>query len=174
MDAFAVAIACSVSLRRVSHRHVFRLAFHFGLFQALMPLLGWSVGKLASGFIRDWDHWIAFALLVTVGSKAVYEALHGGEDPGDADANDPTTGLSLVVLSIATSIDALAVGVSLAMIGVQILEPAAIIGVITAAVTAVGMLIGARLGERFGSRMEIVGGIVLILIGFEILLSHVR
>lgn len=169
MDAFAVAVACSLALERVSVRQTARLAFHFGLFQALMPLIGWSVGVSVGGYIEHWSHWLAFGLLAAIGGKAIYEAVYGIEE--ELHPSDPTRGWSLVAFSLATSIDALAAGVTLAMVKVRILYPAAVIGVITAGLTAIGMILGTRLGERFGQRMEVVGGLVLIGIGVKILFS---
>lgn len=170
MDAFAVAVACSLVLRQVSARQTFRMGFHFGLFQAMMPVIGWLAGQGAHKYIEKWDHWVAFILLSFVGGKAIYEAFQGEDD--NAEASDPTRGMSLVIFSVATSIDALAVGLSLAMMRVEILYPAAVIGVITAAITSMGMILGTRIGERFGSRMEIIGGLVLIGIGVKMLCSH--
>jgi len=170
MDAFAVALASSVVLGQLTHRRVFRLAFHFGLFQALMPALGWLTGSLVSGYITGLDHWVAFVLLALVGGRMV----RGGLQQGDAgrERTDPTRGWDLVLLSVATSIDALAVGLSLALLGTPIVVPAVTIGVITAAVTAVGMLLGQKVGERWGPRVEVVGGLVLIAIGLKIVAQH--
>lgn len=171
MDAFAVALATSVSLGVVTRRQVFRFAFHFGLFQAMMPTLGWLAGRVINPYIQSWDHWVAFGLLSLVGGKAIYEALWGDED--GPDKSDPTRGWTLVALSVATSIDAFAVGLTFAMLRVAIWYPAAVIGIVTAALTTVGMLLGGRLGSRFGQRMEIAGGLVLIGIGVKILIEHV-
>ncbi len=170
MDAFAVAVATSVVLREVSARHVFRFAFHFGLFQAMMPLLGWCAGQYLEAYIVTWDHWVAFGLLALVGGRTIVAAVRGGEE--EVKSGDPTRGTSLVLLSIATSIDALAVGISFAVIQVQIWQAIAIIGLITAALTAVGMIFGQRLGARYGRGIEIVGGLVLIGIGLKILVQH--
>ena len=174
MDALAVAVATSVILRRVSGRQVFRLAFHFGLFQAMMPVIGWAAGSLASAYIRDYDHWIAFGLLTYVGGRAVYEALFGGEEGGGeaGSRSDPTRGWSLVVLSVATSIDALAVGVTFAMLGVAVWYPALVIGLVAGTLTLLGMQFGARLGRRLGKGMEVLGGLVLLGIGLKILVEH--
>lgn len=169
MDAFAVATATSLSLQQVSRRQVFRFGFHFGLFQALMPICGWFAGQAAHAHIRAWDHWVAFGLLVLVGAKAIIDVLLGGEDR--TLQHDPTRGLSLVVFSIAVSIDAFAVGLSLAMVRISIWQPALVIGVVTSALTTVGMLIGHRIGARFGRGAAILGGVVLILIGVRILLA---
>jgi len=170
MDAFAVSIASSVIIGKVSRRQVFRLAFHFGLFQAMMPVLGWLAGRSVQEYIQHWDHWAAFGLLLFIGVKAIYSALKNDE-AGNNNA-DPSRGLSLVVLSVATSIDALAVGLSFAMLRVNIWYPSAIIGVVTAGLSVVGVLLGGRLGLRFGRKMEILGGAVLIVIGVKILLEH--
>ncbi len=169
LDAVAVAIGTSVALRTVSGRQVFRLGFHFGLFQALMPLLGWSAGRSVSQFIAGWDHWVAFALLSFVGVKAIHAALFGG--PERAVRADPTRGLNLVLLSLATSLDALAVGLSLAVLHVEIWYAAAIIGLTTAALTTAAMLLGARLGTLVGRRLEVLGGVILIAIGAKILVQ---
>jgi len=170
MDALAVALAAKVTLRTVSPRQVFRLAFHFGLFQAGMPVLGWLAGRGVSGLIQTWDHWVAFALLSAIGGKAIYTAARGG--PEAQARADPTRGLRLVVLSLATSIDALAVGLTFAFLQVRIWQPAVVIGLITAALTTIGMLTGSRLGTRFGRSMEFVGGSVLICVGAKILVQH--
>lgn len=171
IDAFAVALAVSATLRTVSPRHVFRLAFHFGLFQAVMPILGWAGGRTIGRFVADWDHWVAFGLLAAVGGKAIYEALR--RPAWHTPRTDPTRGLSLVTLSVATSIDAFAVGITLAMLQVSIWYPAAVIGCVAAALTCVGLRLGARLGAAFGRWMEIGGGLILIGIGVKIVMEHV-
>lgn len=171
MDAFAVAIACSLFLCHVSFRQVFRLGFHFGLFQAVMPVLGWLAGRSVSEYVSAWDHWIAFGLLSLIGVKAIREACKK-EDENAPPKGDPTKGMSLIMLSLATSIDALAVGVSLAAVNVSIYQPAVFIGFITACFTAVGIIYGCRIGSRFGKRVEIAGGIILIAIGTKILIEH--
>jgi len=169
LDAFAVATASSVMLKKVSARQTFRLSFHFGLFQWLMPVIGWSAGVSVQRWVQAWDHWVAFGLLALVGAKAVRAALtDGGEDI----RQDPTRGLSLVMLSVATSVDALAVGLSFAMLRVTIWYPAAVIGVVACVMTLIGIRLGSRLGARFGKRVEILGGIVLIAIGVKIVVDH--
>jgi putative Mn2+ efflux pump MntP len=170
MDAFAVAIVTGLMLETMTGRHVFRLAFHFGLFQALMPVAGWLAGRAVYRYIAAVDHWIAFALLAWVGGQMVWGALRGGDEP--AVARDPTSGWSLVVLSVATSIDALAVGLSLAMVGTTIAVPALVIGLVAAAFTTVGMLLGRRIGALWGSRVELLGGAILLAIGVKILIEH--
>jgi putative Mn2+ efflux pump MntP len=169
MDAFAVALGTGTVLARLTGRHIFRLGFHFGLFQALMPVIGWLAGQTVVRFVSAWDHWIAFGLLALIGARMIREAL-GGEEKDDD--RDPTRGISLVLLSIATSVDALAVGFSLSVIGVSIWFPALIIGLVAGALTVAGMLVGYRIGDRWGPRVEILGGFVLIAIGTRILYEH--
>jgi putative Mn2+ efflux pump MntP len=170
MDAFAVAVVAGLSLQPLTRRHVFRLAFHFGLFQALMPVIGWFAGSAVHDRIAEYDHWIALALLGLVGGKMVVGAFRPDDAP--ASPKDQTSGWTLVMLSVATSIDALAIGLSLAMIGSDIVLPAAVIGVVAAAFTAAGMLLGRRLGGLWGKRVEVVGGLVLVGIGVKIVLEH--
>jgi putative Mn2+ efflux pump MntP len=171
MDCFAVAVGASVALRRTTARQTLRLAFHFGLFQFLMPVLGWLAGLTVAGPLGMLDHWIAFGLLAFIGGKAVWTALRG-ESEG-VRAADPTRGATLLMLSVATSIDALGVGFSFAMLGVRVWGPSVVIGLVSGAVTAIGMEVGSRLGERFGRRVEVLGGLILIAIGIKILLQHV-
>jgi manganese efflux pump family protein len=171
MDAFAVAIVTGLTLNPMTPRHVFRLAFHFGLFQALMPVLGWFAGRAVHQYIEAFDHWIALGLLAFVGGKMLWESFH--DDGGDGKtASDPTAGWSLVVLSVATSIDALAVGLTLAMIGSPIVLPAIVIGIVAAAFTTVGMALGRRIGSTWGKRVEVLGGLILIGIGTKIVIEH--
>jgi len=170
MDATAVAIATSIMLGHVNGRQVFRFAFHFGLFQAAMPVVGWLAGRGLQAYIESWDHWLAFVLLALIGGKAIVDVFRRDQD--GAKVPDPTRGLSLIVLSVATSIDALAVGLSLALLQVTIWYPAAVIGVVTAGLTVCGMLLGSRVGQRFGLRVRVIGGVILIGIGLKILLGH--
>jgi manganese efflux pump family protein len=166
-DAFAVSIVAGLTLKNVTPRHVFRLAFHFGLFQFLMPILGWCVGDFLAGQIQAYDHWVAFALLCYVGGKMFWEA-RGHKEVEDS--IDPTRGMRLVTLSVATSIDALAVGLSMAFMGVSVWIPSVVIGLVTATLTSLGIFFGSRIGSRWGQWAEIGGGVVLILIGFKVLL----
>ena len=169
MDAFAVSIAVGLRLQRVTPRHTFRVAFHFGLFQFLMPLVGWSLGRQLSLYFSQYNHWAALALLSCIVCKMLWEARAQRESKSTA---DPTRGWTLVTLSLATSMDALAVGVSMALLGVPVWLPSAVIGVITAALSAVGIAFGGTLGSRWQRWAELAGGVVLILIGLEIFLSH--
>ena len=172
MDAFAVSVCKGLGMKRLNMRQAFVIALFFGGFQALMPVIGWALGSLAAVYIRSFDHWVAFALLSVVGGKAVWEALRGGED-GESRGGDPTRGMSLVVLSLATSMDAMAVGLSFAMLGINVFYPALVIGVIAGCLTLFGMVFGGWLGARFGRVMEVLGGLVLIGIGLKILVDHV-
>jgi putative Mn2+ efflux pump MntP len=171
-DAFAVAVAKGLHLRRLTVRDVGGLAAGFGLFQALMPLAGWLLGRSFADYITEIDHWIAFGLLLLIGAKMIHEALSSHDDDDDAEDFDGIGVRELLVLSVATSIDALAVGISFAFLEVSILPAVALIGVITAVVTVIGVAIGRRAGGRFGRPAEIAGGVILILIGTRILLQH--
>lgn len=170
MDAFAVSIAAGLTVAPVTHRHVFRLAFHFGLFQFLMPILGWLLGTQLAGYAAAYDHWAAFVLLSFVGGKMLWESYD--HDAAESAPADPTRGATLVTLSVATSIDALAVGLSMAFLQVSVWFPAVVIGLVAAGLTAVGILFGSRLGARMGRWAEAIGGSVLLLIGSRILVSH--
>jgi putative Mn2+ efflux pump MntP len=170
MDAFAVSIASSISLKKVSPRQVFRFAFHFGFFQAMMPIIGWFAGSTFEKFISSWDHWVAFFLLLFVGIKNIIESLKS--DGTDLTRCDPTRGWSLVILAVATSIDALAVGLSFAVLEVSIWVPVLVIGLITGFLSMIGMIFGNRIGAKFGERVGIFGGIILIAIGIKILIQH--
>jgi putative Mn2+ efflux pump MntP len=167
MDALAVAIAAGIVLGKVSGRQTFRLAWHFGLFQFLMPVTGWLAGLSVERYLFGQSHWLAFGLLSVIGGKMIYEALKGSG--AERAVSDPTRGISLVVLSLATSMDALAAGLSLGVLRVRIWYPAVVIGIVACLLTAVGMHLGAPLGNRLGRKMEILGGLVLIGIGFKIL-----
>jgi putative Mn2+ efflux pump MntP len=171
MDAFAVALVTGLSLRPLRASQLLRMSLAFGLFQAGMPVLGWFAGKAVHGYISAVDHWIAFGLLAIVGGKMVYEAIRGDDDQ-ESNAGDSTRGMALIILAIATSIDALAVGLSLSMIGQPIAFPALVIGLVCAGFTATGMLLGRRIGAAWGPRVNIFGGLILIGIGVKILVEH--
>jgi len=171
MDAFAVAIVTGLTVKPLTRRHVFRLAFHFGLFQFFMPIIGWAAGTAIQKHIADFDHWVAFGLLSFIGGKMIWGSLSGDSRNSDS-RNDPTSGWQLIVLSIATSIDALAVGLSLGLIGSAIIKPAVIIGMVAAGFTAIGMALGRQIGSVWGKRVEIAGGLILIAIGIKIVIDH--
>jgi putative Mn2+ efflux pump MntP len=172
MDAFAVSVAAGVSLHKVSLRHTLRLAWHFGFFQCMMPVIGWSAGLSIRLIIEQYDHWVAFLLLLFVGGNMIREAVQ--HKTIKVQKNDPTKGMTLVMLSIATSIDALAVGLSFSMLKISIWGPALVIGIIAALCTGVGIRIGKKFGasSHVSSYADAVGGIVLIGIGIKILHQH--
>ena len=172
MDAFAVAIATGVRLKRVSLRQFFRLSFHFGLFQSMMPVIGWAAGLTVRESLERYDHWIAFGLLTFVGVNMIREAFKMEEDAREK--HDPTRGLTLVMLSVATSIDALAVGLTISMLQVAIWLPALIIGLVAGAFTVVGLHLGKSVGaaERLSPVAEVLGGVVLLAIGLKVLIEH--
>lgn len=167
-DAFTVGAA--LGLRYRSARQTFRLAFHFGLFQALMPLLGALVGTLLLRWVEPWDHWVAFLLLTALGVRMISAGLGGAED--EAEARDLTRGFSLIGFSLAVSIDALAAGLALPAAEVPILPAVVLIGVVTGLATLVAIRLAGSIARRVGSRAEVVAGVVLILIGARIVLSH--
>jgi putative Mn2+ efflux pump MntP len=169
MDAFAVSITSGLGMERFRLRSALRIALFFGGFQALMPIIGYFAGLTIRSLISSFDHWIAFGLLLFVGARMIYESMSAHEDEPRMNTEDIST---LLMLAIATSIDALAVGLSLSFLEVDIASSAAIIGVVTFALSFLGVLIGRRAGRALGSRVEIIGGLILIGIGFKILLSH--
>lgn len=177
MDATAVGAAVGAGLRTVTGHHLFRLSFHFGLFQALMPVLGWLAGSEAEQWLAPYDHWIAFFILGAIGGKGLAGAWTEWKS-GTMNTDtarwqaDPTRGISLIALSLATSLDAFAVGVTFGIIGLNVLFPALIIGIITGSLTLGGMLTGRWLGRRFGLATQVFGGFILILIGVKILVDH--
>ena len=172
MDAFAVSIATGVNLKNVDSRQMFRLSWHFGLFQALMPIIGWSAGLSIRHYIEHYAHWIAFGLLAFVGAHMIKEAFQN--DKAEKPVKDYTKGMTLVMLSVATSIDALAVGFGLSMLKISIWIPALIIGIVAGTFTLIGMRIGERIGaaKRLSLYAETIGGVVLISIGLNILYDH--
>ena len=174
MDAFAVAIATGVSLKRVSFRQTFRLSWHFGLFQAMMPIIGWGFGASVQRFMAAYAHWVAFFLVALVGSNMLREAILADEDEEEEikrPRKDATRGMTLVMLSVATSIDALAVGLSMSMLQVSIVTPAIVIGIVAGLFTIAGLHLGKRVARLtwLSTWAEIVGGLVLWLIGLNIL-----
>lgn len=171
MDAFAVAIATGVALRQVSIRQTFRLSWHFGLFQAMMPVIGWGLGSSIQSYVEAYAHWVAFILLALVGSNMLKAVILTDDDEEPIPRKDATRGLTLVVLSVATSIDALAVGLSMSMLHVSIAYPAIIIGIVAGLFTIAGLHLGKRVARlaRLSNWAEALGGLVLWLIGLNIL-----
>jgi len=172
MDAFAVAIATGVSLKQVSLRQTFRLSWHFGLFQAMMPIIGWALGASIQDYVAAYAHWVAFIMLALVGSNMLREAILTDDDEDETVAvKDSTKGMTMVMLSVATSIDALAVGLSMSMLQVSIAYPALIIGIVAGLFTIAGLHLGKRVARLtwLSTWAEILGGLVLWMIGLNIL-----
>lgn len=173
MDAFAVSVCKGLGMKRINFKVAVVLALFFGGFQALMPVIGWALGSQFLWLISPIDHWIAFILLAIIGGKMLWEAFHDDEDDsGDSsDANVIDLG-EYLMLAIATSIDALAMGISFAALSVNIVAAASFIGVITFVLTLAGVAVGHFFGARYEKPATIVGGVVLILIGLKVLLEH--
>jgi len=169
MDAFAVSISCGFTVPSPKRWNALKIAAFFGAFQAVMPVIGWSIGRFFSIYIETFDHWIAFILLSFIGIRMIYNAIMADECETVVDPTDIKT---LLMLSIATSIDALAVGVTFAFLQIRIITPVLIIGIITFFISSIGLLIGHKLGCYFEKRVEIFGGLVLIGIGLKILIEH--
>ena len=170
MDAMAVSISAGIASNKPKISNVIKLALFFGFFQFLMPVIGYYLGRTVSEYIERFDHWVAFALLVFIGAKMLIEAIKNKDD--DSPAGDPYKTKTLFIMAIATSIDALAVGVSFALTNVHIFSSAAVIGVVTFMLSALGVFIGRKVGSLFSKRAEILGGIILIGIGAKILIEH--
>lgn len=169
-DCFAVALSTSISRSYLSSLQQFRVSLSFGVFQALMAFIGWLAGRTIVDFISEYDHWLAFGLLALVGGRMIWESLKHDSHHRKWDI---TKGFPLLLLSIATSIDALAVGLSYAFVEVNITLAASIIGIVALIVTAIGLTLGKKVGNIIGLRAEMIGGIILIGIGLRILLEHV-
>ena len=170
-DCFAVALSGSISMRTLSLLQVFRASLTFGIFQALMPFLGWLAGRTVVDLVAGYDHWVAFVLLAVIGSRMIWESLRSKD--GRAAGTDITKGIVLLTLAVATSIDALAVGLSLAFLEVNIVLASSTIGVVAFVATAIGFLLGRKAGRLIGRRAEAIGGVILIGIGLRILLAHI-
>lgn len=168
MDAFAVAICKGLSVKKVQAKHVLTVGVYFGGFQALMPLIGFLLGFKFESFITSIDHWIAFVLLAIIGGNMIKEAMSKEED----EVNDSFSFRTMLPLAVATSIDALAVGISFAFLGVDIIEAAILIGITTFVLSGIGVFVGNIFGSKYKSKAELAGGIVLILIGLKILFEH--
>lgn len=167
MDAFAVSICKGLSVQKLKPKHMLLVGVYFGGFQALMPLLGYLLGKQFEWLITSVDHWIAFGLLVLIGANMIKEAFDKSDE-----VNDSFSVKSMLLLAVATSIDALAVGVTFAFLDVQIVPAIAIIGTTTFVLSVIGIKVGNVFGAKFKSKAELAGGIVLVLMGIKILLEH--
>ncbi len=170
-DAFSVSVCKGLNMRKLNLKHAYVIALFFGVFQAVMPLLGYLLGTGFSEYIEKYDHWIAFVLLAFIGGKMAIEAIR--EKDGEAEEKTDTLSIGeLTILAVATSIDALAVGITFAFLKVNILPSVLLIGVTTFALSLGGVLLGNRFGAKYKSKAEIAGGVILILIGLKILLEH--
>lgn len=169
MDAFSVSITSGIVLKKPTFLQGAKISFFFGLFQFLMPCIGYLLASSFSKYITAFDHWIAFVLLVFIGGKMLFEAF---EEKDEEEIKNPLSLSTLLILSIATSIDALAVGVTFATMAVSVISASAIIGAVTFLICMAGVFLGKSFGSRLGNRAEIAGGAVLILIGIKILAEH--
>jgi putative Mn2+ efflux pump MntP len=170
MDAFAVSVVSGSVFRELKVAHVFRMAFFFGAFQAFMPLLGYAAGQTVADYIKQIDHWVAFGLLAIIGGKMIFEALKF--EQVEKRARDPANLAVVLTLSLATSIDALAVGITLSLVTESILTAVAAIGIITFVLSYAGVEFGRRARHFIENKIEIAGGVILVLIGVKILLTH--
>jgi manganese efflux pump family protein len=168
-DAFAVSISAGSTGVTKEPRAMLRLSFHFGLFQFLMPIIGWLTGLSVVYYIQSFDHWIVFGLLLGVAVHMIRSAQNGNEQTVQ---QDPSRGMMLVILSVATSLDALAIGLSLALLHISIWYPAVVIGIVTGIVSFIGILLGRQFSKKIGKQAAVAGGILLILIAIRILLAH--
>lgn len=174
MDAFAVSVCKGLNMRKINYAHGFVIALFFGVFQAVMPVIGWLLGVQFESYITSFDHWIAFVLLAFIGGKMIWEALKGGEEEAESDG-----GLlkikQLFILAIATSIDALAVGITFALLpDTNIWFSVSLIGVTTLVLSFLGVILGNKFGAKYKSKAELAGGVILVLIGLKILLEHLN
>lgn len=186
MDAFAVALAKGMNLRKNLTKNAMKIAIFFGVFQGVMPLIGWWAGRYFESYIKSFDHWIAFILLGIIGGKMIYESVKGENEEDikcdeikeevsvdtNIEENEELNNKNLIILAIATSIDALAVGVSFAFLSVNIAPAITIIGLITFTLCIIAVLIGKKIGGLLQKYAEIIGGVILILIGTKILIEH--
>jgi putative Mn2+ efflux pump MntP len=171
MDAFAVSMCKGLGMRTLNRRNALMIGLFFGGFQALMPLVGWLLGSQFAQMIQSVDHWIVFFLLGGIGGKMIWDAFHEEEEDGSADP-DRLDYRELTVLAVATSIDALAVGISFAFLEVRVVPSVLLIGAVTFLLCVGGVRIGHRFGARYSGRATLCGGVILILIGLRILLEH--
>ena len=169
MDSTAVSIAASTAGQITDQRSALRLSFHFGLFQGMMPVIGWFVGGTIEPIIADYDHWVAFLLLMFVAINMLRAAF---DDAGEFQVENPSRGRTMVMLSVATSIDALAVGLSLKMLDVSIWLPGLLFGLVTMAVCLVATQVGTRIGTWLDKQAQLAGGLVLIFIAVRIVITH--
>ena len=174
MDAFAVSICKGLNMTKINYKNAGIIALFFGVFQAGMPVIGYALGTRFAKYIESFDHWVAFGLLAFIGGQMIYEAVKGEEDDEDSeDDGDRLDIKQLFILAIATSIDALAVGITFALLdGMSIWFSVAMIGVVTFIISFFGVIIGNRFGNKYERKAELAGGVILVLIGLKILLEH--
>ena len=168
MDAFAVSVCKGLSMKKMNWKNTLIIALYFGLFQALMPVVGYFLGSTFSSFVESIDHWIAFILLAVIGTNMIKDSTDDELDK----RNDNVDFKTMIVLAIATSIDALAVGVTFSFFEINLVLSITIIGIITFILSIIGVLIGNKFGDKFQNKAELAGGIILIIIGLKILLEH--
>ena len=173
MDAFAVSVCKGLGMRRLNKKQTLIIGLYFGGFQALMPLIGWLLGSQFQKYITSIDHWIAFILLSFIGGKMMVEAIREWNEEETVDVMDaPLDHKNMLVLAVATSIDALAVGITFAFLDTPIIEAITIIGITTMVISIIGVVVGNFFGSRYKSKAEFIGGLILVLLGLKILLEH--
>lgn len=173
MDAFAVSICKGLAMRRVNKKQAVIIGLFFGGFQALMPFIGWVLGSQFEKYITNIDHWIAFVLLGFIGGKMMVEAIKSGEEKLEIERMDPPLDLKeMFILAVATSIDALAVGITFAFLNYPIVESISVIGIVTFFISIGGVYVGNFFGNKYKDKAEFAGGLILVLLGLRILLSH--
>ena len=168
MDAFAVSICKGLSMNKLNKKNVLIIALYFGIFQAIMPLIGYALGSSFQNALEAIDHWIAFLLLASIGGSMIKESIF----PSETAINTNTDFKTMLLLAVATSIDALAIGITFALLNIHIFTSITIIGIITFIISFLGVKIGNKFGDKFCGKAELIGGIILILIGLKILLEH--
>ncbi|MFA8436390.1 MAG: manganese efflux pump MntP family protein [Marinifilaceae bacterium] len=169
VDSFAASVSSGLAIKRIQFLQAVKIAFFLAVFQAGMPLIGWYAGLGLKDIIKEYDHWIAFGLLSALGAKMIWESINGKDEENNF---NPLKLMVLIGISIATSIDALVIGVSFALLDLAIIIPILAIGIVTFIASMLGMLLGKKLGDKFSQKFEILGGIVLIGIGLRILIEH--
>ena len=173
MDAFAVSVCKGLGMRRLNKKQALIIGLYFGGFQALMPLIGWLLGSQFQKYITSIDHWIAFILLGFIGGKMMIKAIREWNEEETVDVMDaPLDHKNMLVLAVATSIDALAVGITFAFLDTPIIEAITIIGITTMVISIIGVVVGNFFGSRYKSKAEFIGGLILVLLGLKILLEH--
>lgn len=172
MDAFAVSVCKGLGMSKVNKKQAMVIGMFFGGFQAIMPLLGWMLGRHFEQYITSIDHWVAFALLGFIGGKMIIEALGSTEEEQVEEYDSPLNIKDLLILAIATSIDALAVGITFAFLNYPIVEAISIIGITTFFISIGGVWVGNFFGSKYKSKAELAGGIILIILGLRIVITH--